>query len=116
MKYSIYQIHITAEQRDLINNEGFHACPEFMVQQSMSMDFEDKEIAGKALDAWGEGYYTHVSNIDAESLDGVFQIGNIGPKEKIERLQQMRSVSIGDLIIDENGNKSVVASCGFESL
>ena len=116
MKYAIHQIHITNDIIDLINKDGFGACPEFVAKQGMSMDFEGKKLAGRALAAWREGYYTQVSNIHAESLDGVFKVGNIGPEEKIERLQRMHSVSIGDVIIDENGVKSVVAPCGFESL
>ena len=38
----------------------------------------------------------------------------MGPEQNIERLAQMSSVSVGDLIVDEDGDKYVVASFGFD--
>ena len=75
-----------------------------------------KDTGEVASEAFNLGYYTHVSNITAEGLEDVFQIGNIGPEENIERLAPMYSVSVGDIVEDENGNKSVVASFGFKEV
>ena len=77
------------------------------------MKSDTKAIAQEAFD---KGYYTHVSNINAPSLDKVFEYGNIGPEENIQRLCAMYSVSVGDVIEDESGVKNVVASFGFETL
>ena len=46
----------------------------------------------------------------------MFEVGNVGPEEDIERLGSMHSVSVGDLVIDPAGNKHVVASCGFQEV
>ena len=80
---------------------------------SMSMDFRGTKIGQLAGDAFAEEYYTHVSTITAKDLNQVFEIGNIGPEESIERHSRMASVSVGDVIIDEEGSMFVVASTGF---
>ena len=47
-------------------------------------------------------------------LDEVFQIGNIGPEEKIERLNRMHSISVGDVISNVYCECYVVKDFGFE--
>lgn len=75
-----------------------------------------KNREATATQAWIDGRYTHVSNITAPDLDGVFQIGNIGPESYIERLGQMASVSCGDIIVDQDGKASLVAPFGFNTI
>ena len=61
--------------------------------------------------------YRMVALIDGETLDDVFTIGNMGPESKIERVESMHSVSVGDIIQDVIDNKTfVVAKFGFEEI
>ena len=61
--------------------------------------------------------YRMVALIDGKSLDDVFSIGNIGPESKIERVEPMHSVSVGDIIEDVIDRKTyVVAKYGFEEI
>ena len=60
--------------------------------------------------------YQEVCTIEADDLDEVFQIGNIGPEEKIERLNRMHSISVGDVIMTETYECYVVKGVGFERL
>ena len=61
--------------------------------------------------------YRMVALIDGETLDDVFSIGNMGPESKIERVESMHSVSVGDIIQDVIDNKTfVVAKFGFEEI
>jgi hypothetical protein len=56
-------------------------------------------------------------SLDAKTLDDVFTVGNIGPESKIERVESMHSVSVGDIIQDVIDNKTfVVAKYGFEEI
>lgn len=57
--------------------------------------------------------YKEVAVIEAKDLNEVFEIGNIGPEEKIERLDRMHSISVGDVIRDDRGRCFVVAPFGF---
>ena len=115
MKFAIYQIQLSNAQYDLINAKGPDAVPAHMAKMKMTMDFDDT-IGGLASDAWDNGFYTHVSNIDAYTLEGVFHVGNMGPETDIERLSRMSSISVGDIIEDENGKQSVVANVGFQEV
>ena len=62
--------------------------------------------------------YQEVCEIEADSLDEVFEIGNIGPDEKIRRFDftPMYSISVGDVIRDDKGKCFVVKGVGFERL
>jgi hypothetical protein len=57
--------------------------------------------------------YEMVAEIDANDLDEVFEIGNIGPEKNIKRLKPMHSVSVGDVILDNVGNAFFVDNYGF---
>tara|TARA_B100000035_G_scaffold133930_1_gene113887 strand:- start:816 stop:1166 length:351 start_codon:yes stop_codon:yes gene_type:complete len=115
MKFKLYQIHLTDAEVDQVNAEGHDSVHKQSLKLDMSLSSrkDTGEVAGEAFKL---GYYTHVSNITAEGLEDVFQIGNIGPEENIERLAPMYSVSVGDIVEDEDGNKSVVASFGFKEV
>lgn len=115
MIYQVYQIHLTNEDIDLINSTGDHnAVPANGLKQKMA--FARDNIGGYAGEAWDAGYYTHVANITAENYDQVFEIGNIGPEQNIERIARMHSVSVGDMIIAEDGTQVVVADFGFVAI
>ena len=61
--------------------------------------------------------YRMVALIDGKNLDDVFSIGNMGPESKIERIEPMHSVSVGDIIEDVIDRKTyVVAKYGFEEI
>ena len=114
MIYKLYQIHLTDAEIDLINEEGHDAVH----KQSLKLDMNlRKNDTGRiAKDAFNRGYYTHVSNITADTLEGVFHVGNMGPEENIERLAPMYSCSVGDIVEDETGHQSVVAAFGFKDV
>ena len=100
MKYSIYQINLTDEQHeDKVVLETYRS-----VQFGCSVE---SVMTAKPL-------YSKVAIIDAEDLESVFTIGNIGPEGKIERLAPMHSVSVGDVIVDTSGYASVCMPMGFK--
>jgi hypothetical protein len=113
MKFAIYQIQLTEAQIDLINAEGHDAVPAQSAKLKMMMDFDGHKIGGIASDAFETGLYTHVANITANDYNDCFEVGNIGPEENIERLSRMSSLSVGDVIVDEEGQCAVVAPVGF---
>lgn len=61
--------------------------------------------------------YALVASIEAEDLEDVFRIGNIGPEENITRYEPMHSLSVGDIVVDvETGLGYYVDSFGFGEL
>jgi hypothetical protein len=99
---------------------------EFSVYQLQGTDLRDerfelgfgkdpKALAEKLFDTWK---YTLVAKITAPDLEGVFQIGNIGPESHINRIaDRMASVSVGDIVEDPASRKTyLVANFGFTEL
>ena len=100
MKYTVYQINLSDDQ--------FNAHRETYLNAT----FRPTDAAIIAA----RGLYAPVAEINALSLNQVFDIGNIGPESKITRLAPMHSVSVGDVIVDEDGHAVYVAPFGFNSL
>jgi hypothetical protein len=100
MKYTVHQINLSDDQfnahRDTYLNTTFHPTNESILA--------------------ARGLYAPVAEINALSLNQVFDIGNIGPESKITRLAPMHSISVGDVIVDEDGHAVYVAPFGFNSL
>jgi len=114
MKFAIYQIQITEAQRKTINeSKDFDAVPAFAAKIKMKTHFSGNKIGGLASEAFEAGYYTHVANITAEDYNDCFEVGNIGPDENIERLSRMSSLSVGDVIVAEDGTVAVIDPVGF---
>ena len=114
MQYQVHQIHVTDAEVKKINTEGHNSVEKHKMKLDMSFSEDASAIAKSAFE---KGYYTHVSNITTDKgLEGVFEVGNIGPEENIERLQPMYSTSVGDIVVDPEGNKHVVASIGFKEV
>ena len=78
----------------------------------------DARILGKVDPVFFLSAYEEVAAIEADTLDEVFEIGNIGPEEKIKRFdfQPMHSISVGDVIRNDKYECYVVGNCGFERL
>jgi hypothetical protein len=80
----------------------------------------DARILGEVDPVFFLSAYEEVAAIEADTLDEVFEIGNIGPEEKIERFsyadKNMHSISVGDVIRNDKYECYVVAPCGFERL
>jgi lipoate-protein ligase A len=111
MKFAVYQIQMTKAISDAVN--AGEIVPSFEAKNKMNIDFSGNKIGGLASDAFDAGYYTHVANIEAEDYNDCFEVGNIGPDENIERLGRMSSLSVGDVIVAEDGTVAVIAPMGF---
>jgi len=69
-------------------------------------------LSTESIQRWvKKGYYKAVADINAETLEEVVEIGNIGPREKIDLVfgAKMYKISVGDIIVDRtDGNAYVV--------
>jgi tellurite resistance protein len=107
--FSVYQIVIDKDLSDLINKEG-HAC-HVKSKARMQAMLEGDVRLGVMHDC-----YTKVAEVVADDLEHVFEVGNIGPEDRITRLEKMTSISVGDIIADADGVCSVVNNVGFTPL
>lgn len=102
MKFSLYQINLTERQYKMAGVRDLYLDTTL---------FPTPKAIGQA-----RNLYKKVAEIDAVSFDHVFEIGNIGPYDKIERFSPMHSVSVGDVIVREDGVTKFVAPHSFEAL
>jgi hypothetical protein len=108
MKYDVYQINFTSEQVREINNLG--GTPDYhRYLRATCFPKVADVLAAKDL-------YKKAAVIEADSLEGVFHLGNVGPPEAVDRLGPFHSVSVGDVVVDPEGKAWVVASCGFDEV
>jgi tellurite resistance protein len=107
--FSVYQIVIDKDLSDLINKEG-HNC-HVKSKARMEAMLEGDVRLGVMHDC-----YTKVAEVVADDLEHVFEVGNIGPEDRIKRFDKMNSISVGDIIADADGNCSVVCNVGFTPL
>ena len=115
MKFAVYQIQITEAQRKTIkeSKNDFNTVPAFAAKIKMKMA-DGNELGGLAYKAFDAGYYTHVANIEAEDYEDCFEVGNVGPDDQIERITvRMSSLSVGDIIVAEDGTVAVIDPVGF---
>ena len=102
MKFTVYQINLSDEQED--NRDIREMYLDTIMQPTVDAIVKARE------------YYKPVADIITEDFDGVFEIGNIGPEEQIIRKAPMHSVSVGDVIVREDGVTKFVAPFGFISI
>jgi hypothetical protein len=102
MKFTVYQINLSDEQED--NREIREMYLDTIMQPTVDAIIKARE------------YYKPVADIITEDFDGVFEIGNIGPEKRIIRRAPMHSVSVGDVIVREDGVTKFVAPFGFTSV
>lgn len=92
----LYQIVIDRHLSDLINSEGWDCHVKAKAYT------ESQE--GRVKIALANGCYTHVADIVADDLNHAFEAGNIGPSDRVNRIApRMRSVSVGDVLVDNEG-------------
>lgn len=104
--FELFQINISAVESQMYNDG--EDVPRVDAWRDCLMGWYKRGLEG--------GFYEHVATIEAVDLDHVFEVGNIGPESRINRLAKMHSVSVGDLIKDPDNKMWVVASIGFEEV
>lgn len=108
--FKVYQIQLDDDLVDLINKEGFN-CHVKALAYVEAMSKGDPKLGIM------HNCYTHVADVVADDLNHVFEVGNIGPEDRIIRVaDSMSSISVGNIIEDDAGNKVVVAKFGFDKI
>lgn len=115
MNYTVLQVQVSRSVFDQVGKIGREAAmkqyPEYHTRMEVMFDGSEGFLS------WMSEYYDAVCDIDANSLDQVFEIGNIGPESKITRKKSMHSVSVGDIIrCNRTGTFHMVDGYGFTQL
>lgn len=112
MKFKVYQIQLTDAEIDMVN-EGVQVRKHVLKTHMFG-----KGVVPNANKAMYLGYYDHVLTIDGDNLEDVFYKGNF-PHDHLKDVKvhdTFSSVSVGDVIVDENDYAFVVDTFGFQML
>ena len=112
MKYKVLQIQLTDSEIDMVN-EGWQVRKHILKTYMFG-----ERVVPSATEAMDLGYYDHVLTIDGDKLEDVFYKGNFA-HDHLKDIQvhgTFSSVSVGDVIVDENDFAFVVNTFGFEML
>ena len=108
--FKVYQIQLDDDLVDLINKEGWNC-------HVQALAYIEASHKGDPKLGIMHNCYTHVADVVADDLNHVFEVGNIGPEDRIIRIaDRMTSISVGNIIEDDAGNKVVVAKFGFDKI
>ena len=113
MKFKVYQIQLTDAEIDMVN-EGVQVRKHVLKTHMFG-----KSVMPSATKAMYLGYYDHVLTVDAKNLEDVFYIGNFMDDRNLDKVRvhgTFSSVSVGDVIVDENDHAFVVDTYGFQML
>jgi len=117
MEYKVYQVTLTDAEVKKVNFEGHNAVPKHSRNLNLSMAYSKSADEKRAMlaEAWSEGDYgAPVATVWARNLEEVFTVGNgMGEQSRLERHGRMKSVSVGDVVRDEDGKLHLVDSTGF---
>ena len=108
--FKLYQIVIDSQLSNLINSEGWDCHIDALSYRQAS---EGDPSFGIINDC-----YTHVADLVCDDLDHCFEVGNVGPEDRfVKKVGVNRtSVSVGDLLEDEDGLLHLVDSIGFRNV
>jgi hypothetical protein len=114
MPYKVYQLKIATRVYDYVNEVGHAEAAVKFPEWKVSMDVRFQGSAKWEPSMFA--YFSPVCEIDAGDLEEVFDIGNIGPEEKITHIGRMHSISVGDIIQDQSGEFHMVDNVGFTKI
>jgi len=108
--FKLYQIVIDKQLSNLINTEGWDCNVNALAYRNAS---EGDPSLGIYHDC-----YTHVADLVCDDLDHCFEVGNVGPEDRFVKKTGVNrtSVSVGDLLEDEDGLVHLVDRIGFRNV
>ena len=93
--FNLYQARLTDAQINEVNLRGWEAH-KLYVDLQLLFGSDEKGIAAVFA---ANAYFRHTAIVDVESLEEVFEVTNVGPLTNVTRVGQMRSCSVGDVVI-----------------
>ena len=113
--YKLLQNQALSNLHNEINELGWGAAAEQYPEVKAHLD---ASLGADKFSITFLPYYTHVADIDANTLEDAFYMHNnpMGDpilEEQITRYTSQHSMSVGDLLIDEKGNIYMCDPIGF---
>lgn len=105
----VFQIQLTNEEVDIINSDGEYTPK---IKAFFSRVFDSN------FNASNFQYYTHVANVATDDMEEAFRAMNLwDDAAEVQKVAtRCSSMSVGDIIENEQGERFVCASFGFDKI
>jgi len=113
MRYKIFQNNCTSKALDAGVKNDWEELNKF---PGVTEYMRTMQSGASKFDVSMSEHWEHVADIEADTLNQVFDIGNIGPENKITRYSRMSSLNVGNIIVDDNGVAVMVDPMGFSEI
>jgi len=116
MKYKVFQNNTLKAARLLPNMNNWTALEEY---PGVTAYLDCQTFGVEKYKSEYAKYYDKVALVEAGDPEEVFRITNIPCEENrknVEVYDTMRSLSVGDIIVDENGEAQIVDIVGFSKV
>jgi hypothetical protein len=104
----VYQIQLTDLEITVANEGGSTPKLEAYFDRSFASTFMAENFQ----------YYTHVANVFTDDMEYAFELMNLwdGSDNIVEKLDRCSSMSVGDVLVMEDGSMYRCASFGFDKI
>lgn len=104
----VYQIQLTDLEITVANEGGSTPKLEAYFDRSFDSTFKTENFQ----------YYTHVANVFTDDMEYAFELMNLwdGSNNIVEKLGRCSSMSVGDVLVMEDGSMHRCASFGFDKI
>lgn len=104
--FKVFQFQLTEIEHEVVNSQGWDATPRtkaYLKKTFSPVDFD---------------HYEHVANVDTDELESAFGLMNLWHKPELvtKLVETVYSLSVGDILEDENGVRHFVDTFGFKQL
>ena len=100
----VYQIQLTNKEIDLVNSGESTPRTKAYFDRSFDRFWKPENFQ----------YYTHVANVMTNDMEDAFRFMNLWEEaSKVEKLGRCSSMSVGDILVMEDGSMYRCASFGF---
>jgi hypothetical protein len=123
MKFKLYNFdRLTKEEVDFVNEHGHGSLPKHELSMRLGHGTSDRnrvEVLKMVGECFETGWFNHVANVTCDMMDDVFRLTNdpsVTEEEYnscVERLLPMHSVSVGDVVENESGEKFLCDRFGW---
>jgi hypothetical protein len=103
----VYQIQLTDAEFKAINSGEITTRTKAYFDRSLDTMFKAENFQ----------YYTHVANVSTDDMEYAFKLMNLWERpELIYKFERCSSMSVGDILELNNGDRYRCASFGFEEI
>lgn len=111
--FKVYQLQLNEKHVKAVNEGGWNVNPITTVYANNTNMPKVETVEADYVLAAASGLLVHTMNVHSDDVDEVYDAGNGMAQVEVEHIIKHKSISLGDLIVDENNVGHIVDYCGY---